>query len=59
MLQKLIKRLDDAYTACATYYCEDPVQQASDDVGKKFYKCIQFIFDNEKLFNEFEERRKK
>jgi hypothetical protein len=42
-----------------TFYCEDPTKGSSDEIGKKLFKSVLFIFNTEKIYYELEERRKK
>lgn len=37
--------MDKAFTTCAAFYCEDPNKAASDEIGKKIFKCLLFIFN--------------
>lgn len=55
----MVKKLEEAYNDCATYYCEDPSKASSDEIGKKLFKSVLFIFNTEKIYYELEERRKK
>jgi hypothetical protein len=58
-LDVAVKKLEIAYTDCATYYCEDPTKAASDEIGKKLFQSVLFIFNTEKIYYEMEEKRKK
>lgn len=58
-LNAAVAKLEEAYNDCASFYCEDPTKGASDEIGKKIFKSILFIFNTEKIFYELEERRKK
>ena len=58
-LEKAANEMEQAYTECAKFYCEDPTKGNSDDIGKKMYKSVLFIFNTEKVFSDIEERRLK
>ena len=49
-LEALVKKLEEAYSDCATYYCEDPSKASSDEIGKKLFKSVLFIFNTEKIY---------
>ena len=49
-LDKSMKKLEEAYTECATYYCQDPTKGPSDEVGKKIFKSILFISTTQKIY---------
>ena len=51
--------MEEAYKDCASFYCEDPTKGPSDEIGKKIFKCILFVFNTEKMFFELETKRKK
>ena len=50
--------MDEAYSECAKFYCEEP-RGSSDDIGKKLFKSVLFVFNTEKMYHELEEKRKK
>lgn len=58
-LEESFKKLEAVYQDCATFYCEDPTKGASDEIGKKIFKSILYVFNTEKMFYEIEEKRKK
>lgn len=44
-----MKQLEKVYQDCANFYCEDPSKGASDEIGKKIFKCLLFVFNSEKV----------
>lgn len=59
IFEESVKKMENAFTQCATFYCEDPIKGTSDEIGKRIFKSILFIFNTEKVFYEIEEKRKK
>lgn len=51
--------MDEAFEECAKFYCEEPNRGSSEDIGKKMFKSVLFVFNTEKMFHEIEEKRKK
>ena len=49
-LEKTTQEMEESYEECAKFYCEDPSKGNSDDIGKKMFKSILFIFNTEKMF---------
>lgn len=45
VLAKEVQKMDEAYLACAKFYCEDPTKAASDEIGKRIFKSVLFIFN--------------
>lgn len=58
-LDQNCKKMEIAYQECANFYCEDPMKAPSDEIGKKLFNCVLYIFNTEKVFYELEEKRKK
>jgi hypothetical protein len=58
-LEESCKASEKAFKECASFYCEDPSKGGSDDIGKRLYKGVLFLFYAEKTFCELEDRRRK